>query len=459
MLVNQRAKLKELFDGIRNVYEKVYIEKRDTQRNQEIYQTKLDYTELQRLYLSSPIANIVVTKPVSYANRNGVTIECENENILEIVKKRYYELDVDNIVRNSMIFTEVFGGNLLLADYEDFDQSPLVEPNFTKMHIEKLNFTNIEWNDYYIMTRIHEKISRIQIPESYVISGAITLNLKWACNTHSIRVPYNKSYEYKYQGMSLYELIYNSLISDELVSKAVSNITNRGSNRVFKIAGLKELVASGQEDIAKKRVQLIEEGGSYLDSLIVDIDDDVSVISQSFQNLPELDERAIGRISAVTGIPATVLQGKSPDGMNSTGNADLSIYNAYLEDYQKRMIKLYDFILKALFQSASGKEDIEFDYNFNDVFLKTSEQKIDSDKKVLEVATGMEGLGVKEESIENYINRNLQGADNEIEFDEDKMDDEDITEEDISNMENPEPDKKEEAKEEPVKEEAQGKDE
>lgn len=448
MFNKQKEKFVKLVDGIRNVYENVYIEKRDTQRNQEVFRNRMSFEELEQLYLASPIANIIVNKPISYANRNGITIECENENVLKIVQDKYNGLDVDNIVRNSMVFTEVFGGNLLLADYEDFDQSPLIEPNFTKMHIDKLKFTNIEFNDYYIMTRFHEKISRIQVPESYVISGAITLDLKWACNTTGVRVPYSRAFEYKYQGMSLYELINDALMSDELVSKAVSNITNRGSNRVFKIAGLKELVASGNEDIAKKRVQLIEEGGSYLDSLIVDIEDEVSVISQSFQNLPELDSRSIGRISAVTGIPATVLQGKSPDGMNSTGNADLSIYNAYLEDYQKRMIKLYDFILRALFQSASGREDIEYDYNFNDVFLKTSEQKIESDKKVLEVATGMAGLGIKEESINNYINRNLQGADTEVEFEEDQMDEEDITEEDITNIETPD-----------NKEEAQGKDE
>lgn len=90
---------------------------------------------------------------------------------------------------------------------------------------------------------------------------------------------------------------------------------------VFKIGGLDELVRHDSEG-AVKRLLSMDYQRSALRAVVIDDKDDFSRTSTPVSGLPELLDRHAQRLSAATGIPVTRLMGKSPAGLQATGDAD-----------------------------------------------------------------------------------------------------------------------------------------
>ena len=92
---------------------------------------------------------------------------------------------------------------------------------------------------------------------------------------------------------------------------------------VLSMKGLSDMIASGQEDVVKKRLEILGISRSMLNVLLIDADEEgyekkASAVSGIDKLLIELKHN----ISACTGIPQTKLFGRAPEGMNATGEGD-----------------------------------------------------------------------------------------------------------------------------------------
>src|SRR4029077_7804668 len=83
--------------------------------------------------------------------------------------------------------------------------------------------------------------------------------------------------------------------------------------------------AKGQ-DLALKRVQLLKDALSSLNAIVLDKEDEFQRVPVSLTGLPELLDRQAVRVSATADIPATLLMGQSPAGMDATGDSDIRGY-------------------------------------------------------------------------------------------------------------------------------------
>ena len=71
-------------------------------------------------------------------------------------------------------------------------------------------------------------------------------------------------------------------------------------------------------------------------------------------------------ISGATEIPVTKLFGRSPAGMNSTGESDMDNYFYMIAELQESMLRpIYNKLLPVMFMSEFGEVPSDLDFEFN----------------------------------------------------------------------------------------------
>jgi hypothetical protein len=89
------------------------------------------------------------------------------------------------------------------------------------------------------------------------------------------------------------------------------------------------------------------------------------------------------RIAAATGIPAipaTLLFGKSPDGMNATGDSDIRLYYDQIKAEQTSKLvpaldRIYTLLLSEKSGPTKGSLPDKWTYDFNSLWLQTDKEK------------------------------------------------------------------------------------
>jgi phage-related protein (TIGR01555 family) len=113
---------------------------------------------------------------------------------------------------------------------------------------------------------------------------------------------------------------------DSLVS-SVGNMVTDASTPVLKITGFHEALTSSMTSVIKARVALVDMLKWVGRVMPVDAkDEDYQIQDRTFTGLPEVWDRGELRLCACSRYPATLLFGRSPAGMNATGDSDIRLY-------------------------------------------------------------------------------------------------------------------------------------
>lgn len=111
--------------------------------------------------------------------------------------------------------------------------------------------------------------------------------------------------------------------------KAVEILLTDGNQGVFKMSGLAEVMASGEKDVLKQRLELIDMARSVLRAIVVDAGTQGGDEPESFERqnttytgIADVLDKFMLRLASAVQIPVTILMGQSPAGMNATGDSD-----------------------------------------------------------------------------------------------------------------------------------------
>lgn len=143
--------------------------------------------------------------------------------------------------------------------------------------------------------------------------------------------------------------------------QSVSHLMQLSSVGVMSISGLVDMLASQNQDVARDRVDLINESMSLTRILLLDASkgEEYHREAVSFTDMPALLQEVQLATAGAFKMPATKLFGRSPAGMNATGEADTRGWYDECASYQQRQVKPG---LGRLLEIADGikPEDIEF---------------------------------------------------------------------------------------------------
>jgi phage-related protein (TIGR01555 family) len=114
----------------------------------------------------------------------------------------------------------------------------------------------------------------------------------------------------------------------------------RLSQGVLKLANMSDLLMNDQgEEAVRMRLHLIDMARHMMNTIAIDTDDEYDQHSIPLSSVDKVLDEFQMAICSATGIPATILFGRSPAGMSATGQSDFENYYNLVENIQQHTLR------------------------------------------------------------------------------------------------------------------------
>lgn len=124
-------------------------------------------------------------------------------------------------------------------------------------------------------------------------------------------------------GTSILDRVFDVLRDFNLTWGSASSLMVDFSQAVWKIKDLPSVIARDGGKLFQQRMQAMDLARSTIRAVVIDADsEDFRRDVTPLTGLPELLDRQITRISSAAGVPAMILFGESPGGLNATGEGN-----------------------------------------------------------------------------------------------------------------------------------------
>lgn len=181
-------------------------------------------------------------------------------------------------------------------------------------------------------------------------------------------LPYLEKIAEMYWGESEIEPIYEDIALYDSVMQNMGNLTFRANVDTMEVQNLDQLFAVGSIE-QQKRFWSVMQAQSVAQSnfgmRLINKGDQISNQQYSFTGFDHVVEAVQVNLSAKTHIPATKLFGRSPAGMNATGESDMQNYYDIIDGQRESKLRpILERILPVLCMSVWGNvpEDIEIQF-------------------------------------------------------------------------------------------------
>lgn len=202
----------------------------------------------------------------------------------------------------------------------------------------------------------------------------------------------------QYWGMSIVENVDEAVQQATAACAGFAALIEEAKVDVFRFAGtVDQLSRSDGEALLMKRVELTNTGKSIHRAVILDKEDEWEQRQLTLAGVRDVIVTYDARVAGAADIPATRLFGKSPDGMNSTGDADLANYfqmaGAKQEmDLRPQMEKLDAVVLP----SAGVPADLT--WAFSPLMVLSEKEQAEIENKEADSVTKLVNAGIAPES-------------------------------------------------------------
>lgn len=214
------------------------------------------------------------------------------------------------------------------------------------------------------------------MPEYYTVSSdALTVGIR----VHHSRIirfvgrplPYLEQLAETYWGASELEHVIDELRKRDNVSWNIAMLTFMANLRVMKMDGIGQILATGNENAQMQLYNTIQGMNTMMNNnslQILDKDDGYETHQYTFGGIGETYDRFMMDVAGAAETPVTKLFGRSPAGMNATGESDMQNYYDTIEEKQEAELRpVYDKILPIMFISTLGGIPDDWDYEFNPI--------------------------------------------------------------------------------------------
>lgn len=195
-------------------------------------------------------------------------------------------------------------------------------------------------------------------------------------NVHHSRVlrfigrelPWLEQVTEQYWGESEIEAIYNEIVKRDNVSSNIAGLTFRANLDYMESDGLDQLLGTGNAEMQRRfwntmQAQSIME--SNFGMRVINKGDMIHNRQYTFSGLPDVYDRVMMDVAGAARTPVTKLFGRSPAGLNATGEADLNNYYDYIDTIRETTFReLIERLLPIMALSAWGVIPDDLDISF-----------------------------------------------------------------------------------------------
>ena len=212
------------------------------------------------------------------------------------------------------------------------------------------------------------------LPEYYTIRDDENGNL--AVRVHHSRVvrfigrelPWLEQVTEVYWGESELEAIYSEIVRRDNVAANIASLTFRANVDYMEMEGLDMLLGVGNTEMQRRFWNTLAAQSviqSNFGTRIMNKGDQVHNSQYTFTGLPEVYDRVMMDVAGAARTPVTKLFGRSPAGLNATGEADMQNYYDYIDGLRETQLRpIIERLLPIMAMSAWGMipDDLQIDF-------------------------------------------------------------------------------------------------
>jgi len=204
----------------------------------------------------------------------------------------------------------------------------------------------------------------------------------------------------------------------------VESIINEFVIGTLTVRNLAELLASGQESLVHARLNQIDLSKHIINTVLLDENERFERVTSTVSGLDGLIDKLEKSLSAVTGIPVTLLMGESPAGLQATGASDIRLYyDSVAADQEVSLQPQLETMLRILMLAKQGpfggKELDSWTIEFSPLWQPT-EKEVAETKKIVADADHiylLDGVVLPEEIAQSRFGGGQYSADTRLMYD------------------------------------------
>lgn len=341
----------------------------------------LDDQLLTALYVGDGLAKKIINLPAEDMVREWLEIENDPDHrIIDELDR----LRADRHILQAIKWARLYGGSILLMGVQDGRE--LSEPRAESVR-------GIDWLKVYPESRVNISTADVVkdprspffdevelFPVQPYGGGVTRVHRTRALVFNGERVPRDAlsiTTQEIYWGVSELQGVWNRLRNFGAIEKGIGNTMMELIVTVYKLMGLDtKLSMPNGDDQVLSRLAVINAAKSMINAVVVDSNEDFSRGTATMGGVAEVIDRFMMVISGIVGIPVTRLWGRSPAGMNATGEGDLTNYYDTIKARQRSWLRpaiqpLVDII--ASYVGVEGPNTIKF----NSPWQMTDKETVD----------------------------------------------------------------------------------
>jgi len=376
------------------------------------------YKENEDLYYSSDLAATAAELPAREMVRAWITVKANDQTTIDDdssrteteeasteekvslgnkILNRLEELEAQAKVFESIVWARVFGGSMLFLGVDDEggdNPEALAEP-LDDSRIQSFDHITVfdRW-DLNIHKRYQDpREDKFGQPELYRIvptatDGEIAPGTDLIHETRFIRFDgalTNRRRMRENGGWadSIYARTQDLIRDFDIAWHGIANLLQDFSQAVFKMRGLRDAILSDKDDLVLRRMTLIDQCRASMRAVPLDAEDeDFDRKATPVSGMPELMDRFALRMSAAFRMPATLLFGQSPAGMQATGASDIRFFYDQISAQQEstlrpKLERLIKLVMLDKSGPTKGSEPDDWSFSFNPLFQLTELEQAD----------------------------------------------------------------------------------
>lgn len=328
------------------------------------YETLMNERKLSDQQLALMYRNLIVRRIVTLvvddAIKNFIEIEGDQD---ECIVQELEALFIPEKLTEALYWDRLFGMSvaLILADdgqeldqpinlkrlrrvsgVEVFDKRSVMEDSASLYYDTDVRDVNFGKAEYYTITPPNGNLFKVHRSRLLIFDGEILPKLERIANNGA--------------GLSCLDGIPAAINRVKTSMDKTIDIMDKVSTSLLKLQGLSNVLQTEEGTKAViKRLDLIDYSRRLNGSVAIDKDDEYAVFNIPLGGLTDIIQEMEQYVCAVTGYPFTKLFGRSPAGMNATGQSDMQIYYDKVKSYQKRKLRpALEYLVKLIQLSSEG---------------------------------------------------------------------------------------------------------
>lgn len=350
-----------------------------------------DFNQLNALYRESWIIRRIIDVIPSDMLKNWITItsgiDPDVEKKLSISLRRTQLIDK---LKRGMQWGRLYGGALgvMLVKHQGYDLSQPLRLDW----IMPGDFAGLlifdRWNGVNPSSELIEDISdpNYGYPKYYTVTdpaggGSVKIHHSRVIRFTGNTLPFWEEIAEMQWGASVVESVFDELKKRDNVSWNIAQLTFMANIRVLKMQDLGQLLAATDSESQAELLRTLEAQNMLLNNMgmqVMDAADGLETHQYTFGGLADCYQQFIMDISGAAEIPVTKLFGRSPSGLNATGESDLQNYYDMIAEKQEAVLRpILNKVLPPFIISTIGSLPEDFDFDFDPVAEPTDKERAD----------------------------------------------------------------------------------